>query len=524
MYNSLLKHEHRDAPALYFGDKTVTYPVLLGNIRKMASFYRCLGVKKGDTVTVSLPNLPTTVYTLYALNALGAVQNIIHPLTPASEIVRTAEETGSVLIVALSTLYKEHGQTFSACGIPTVFANPMADVSPMMRCLCDLKLGKPSGKNGLYPMERYRKEKEIDSVTPAESHKTCIYLHSGGTTDVPKIIELSADALNNLVEKCYTLMPFGIDGKSILAVLPSFHGFGLGMGIHAPLYWGAASALMTKFSIKQTIKWINQGKINVILGVPLLYQKLMKEPAFSTAKLSHLECAFVGGDNVPPSLIESFNTLMAEKQSPGKMLEGYGLTETVTVCSVNTHENFRHGSVGKPLEGMEFTVRDQQQAILPAGTVGEVYIAGNTLMNGYRGDEAATQRTMVELEGKTWVRSGDLGYLDEDGYLFLKSRIKRVFKIAGINIYPAEVEKIATDLVEDVHDAALELFETPKPHLVLFLIRNRESTRTEEEIRALLTRQIGEKLTKYCMPEKIVFLESFPKTKVGKTDHKAFTE
>ena len=194
MYNSLTKHQHRDAPALYFGQKTVTYPDLLGNIRKMASYYRRLGVKKGDTVTVSLPNLPTTVYTLYALNALGAVQNIIHPLTPAGEIVRTARETGSVLTVVLATLYKEHGQVFADSGIPTVFANPLADVSPVMRCLCDLKLGKPRGKNGLYPLEDYRKEKEIEEATPAESHQACIFLHSGGTTDVPKIIELSADA------------------------------------------------------------------------------------------------------------------------------------------------------------------------------------------------------------------------------------------------------------------------------------------------------------------------------------------
>jgi acyl-CoA synthetase (AMP-forming)/AMP-acid ligase II len=196
----------------------------------------------------------------------------------------------------------------------------------------------------------------------------------------------------------------------------------------------------------------------------------------------------------------------------------------VTVCSVNTHEHFRHGSVGKPLTDMSFTVRDEMQNILPAGAVGEVYIAGNTLMNGYRGEAAATNSTLVILEDKLWVRSGDLGYLDEDGYLFLKSRIKRVFKIAGINIYPAEVEKIATDLSEDVYDAALELFDAPMPHLVLFLVRSRESGRTEEEIRTLLTQQIGEKLTKYCMPQKIVFLDSFPKTKVGKTDHKAFKD
>ncbi len=524
MYHNLLKHRGRNTPAIYFADKTISYSALLRNIHRMVSLFRRLGVQEGDVVTVSLPNIPTAIYTLYALNAVGAVQNIIHPLTPAGEIIRTAKETRSVLIVALSTLYKEHREEFVRSGIPAAFANPMADVSPVMQTLCNLKYGKPKGKKGLYDLERYRKEAEDTAVCRRDPALPCILLHSGGTTDVPKIIELSANALNNLVSRADDLLPHGIEGKCILAVLPSFHGFGLGMGIHAPLYWGATCSLMTKFDAGGTIKWINEGKVHVILGVPLLYQKLMKEPAFASCELQNVECAFVGGDNVPPSLIENFNHLLAENGSEGKMLEGYGLTETVTVCNVNTHRHFCHGSVGKPLRGIEITIRDEVRKILPVGTVGEVYIAGDTLMNGYYRDTDATARTIVTLEGRSWVKSGDLGYLNEDGYLFLKSRIKRVFKIAGINIYPAEVEKIATDLVEDVHDAALELFDTPKPHLVLFVIKNRETSHTEEEIRSLLTEQIGNRLTKYCMPEKIVFLDSFPKTKVGKIDHKAFKD
>jgi acyl-CoA synthetase (AMP-forming)/AMP-acid ligase II len=250
----------------------------------------------------------------------------------------------------------------------------------------------------------------------------------------------------------------------------------------------------------------------------------MKHPAFAEGDLSHIECAFVGGDNVPPSLIESFNALMEWAGSVGRMLEGYGLTETVTVCAVNTHKAFRMGSVGKPLEGIEVTVRDEAQNLLPAGQVGEVYIAGDTLMNGYYKDPEATGETILKIDGKDWVRSGDLGYLDEEGYLFLKGRIKRVYKIAGINVYPAEVEKIATDLTEDIYDAALELFDTPKPHLTLFLIRNKNSSRAEEELKEEILSRIGGRMTKYCMPEKVIFLDAFPKTKVGKIDHKAMKE
>ncbi|MBQ3003400.1 MAG: acyl--CoA ligase [Clostridia bacterium] len=522
MYKSLLRNASSDAPAIYFQNKTITHREMHKNIRRMIAYFAKLGVREGDVVTVSLPNIPSSIYALYALNALGAVQNIIHPLSPASEIIRTSKETSSVLTVVLSTLYKEHGKQFADNGIKTAFANPMYDVSLWTRTACNLKYGKIAETDMQYDMEHFRKEKANPFICTRDTSLPCIYLHSGGTTDVPKIIELSADALNNLVAKADTIVPHGFAGKSAFAVLPMFHGFGLAMGIHAPLFHGAACALMTKFDAKKTVGWINEGKISFILGVPLLYQKLMKEPSFADSKLQNIDCAFVGGDNVPPSLITAFDALMAQKGFEGRMLEGYGLTETVTVCTVNTIAQTRAGSVGKALHGITLSVRDENGKSLPCGEPGEVYIAGDTLMNGYYRDAGATARTLVEYDGITWVRSGDLGTLDQDGFLYLKSRIKRVFKIAGINIYPSEVEKIATDLQDDVRDAALELFETPKPHLTLFLIKNRTSTRTDEEIKADILQRIETRLLKYCVPDRIVFLESFPQTKVGKTDHKAF--
>lgn len=524
LYECLLKNQNSPSPALYYEKKRISYPEVIRRVRQLIGYFRKLGVKQGDVVTVSLPNIPVCVYALYALNAIGAVQNIIHPLSPVPEVLRTAEETDSALVILLSTAYKENEAIFRESGRVFAFANPMYDRSFPMRVLCNCKYGKAPETDRLHDLDRFRREAECNEVTPLNSAVPSILLHSGGTTGTPKTIELSDDAINHLVAKADDLLPNGMKGRSMLAVLPAFHGFGLGMGIHAPIYWGETCALMTQFSLKKTVRWINEGKINFIIGVPLLYQKLMKEPSFLSAKLGYLECAFIGGDNVPQSLIASFNRLMEEKGSICRMLEGYGLTETVTVCSVNTHKEFRAGSVGKPLRGIEFCVRDEEEQLLPAGTVGEVYIAGDTLMNGYRRDPEATSRTVRSIDGKDWIRTGDLGYLDEEGYLFLKGRKKRVFKVAGINVYPAEVEGIATDMQEDVFDAAFVLFETPKPHTVLFLVRNKNSSRSEEEIRALLQTTLEERLLKYSLPQRIVFLKAFPKTAVGKTDHKAFPD
>lgn len=524
LYEAVLRNASSASPAIYFENHAISYPQLLSNVRRMMNYFRRLGVQSGDMVTVSLPNIPAAVYALYALDGVGAVQNIIHPLAPVAEVIRTAKETDSKLVLALSTRLQEHRQTMEQSGCRFAFANPMYDRSWPMRLLCRLKYGSVKHSQALFDLDDFRKEEATGEPVTRDTSAPCICLHSGGTTDVPKIIKLSDDALNNLVSKVDGILPNGIAGKSVLTVLPAFHGFGLGMGIHTSLYWGASCSLMMKFRVDQTIRWINEGKVNFILGVPLLYQKLLRDKAFADAKLKNLECAFVGGDRVPQSLIGQFNGLMKEKGSSCLMLEGYGLTETVTVCTVNTVRDFKAESVGKPLRGLSVSIRDEQENLLPDGTVGEVYIAGDTLMNGYYCSPEATEQTVRHLDGRCWVRSGDLGYLDTDGFLFLKGRKKRVYKIAGVNVYPNEVEKLATELQRDVQDAALVLFETPKPHTVLFLIRGKDAERSEQELRELLYADMRERLLPYCLPQQIVFCEDFPKTQIGKIDYQAFQE
>ena len=144
-------------------------------------------------------------------------------------------------------------------------------------------------------------------------------------------------------------------------------------------------------------------------------------------------------------------------------------------------------------------------------------------MNGYLDDEFSTSKTLIEINNKKYVKTGDLGYLDNDGFLFLKGRIKRVFKISGINVYPSEVEKIVTDL-KDVYDASLEYFDNNGPHLNLYIIKNKNSTRTDSELIELIQNRLKNEVLKYSLPKNIVFVDKFPKTNVGKIDHKAFSD
>lgn len=523
LYEAILKYNHSQVNAIYFENKKISFQKMLINVRKMVSYLKAKGIKKKDVVTIVLPNIPTTIYLFYALDALGAIQNIVHPLTPVKQIIKTMEETNSQFAIVLATEYEKNKALFDQSPFCFFFANPMQDHSFLMRNMFYVKFEKVKENHHLFLLDSFITYPEEKEILARDAKEDSIYLHSGGTTGTPKIIALSDDALNHLAAKVDGILHCKAKGKSMLAVLPSFHGFGLGMGIHAPLYNEASTAIMMKFNSKKIIRLINQGKINMIIGVPLLYQKLMKDPAFLKAKLKNLEFCFIGGDNVPPSLIAQYNQMMKEHQSSCMLLEGYGLTETVTVCTVNTKQDFKMGSVGKPLQGIEMKILDENMHELLPNEVGEVYVRGDTLMNGYLKDEDATKKTMILYQQEPFIKTGDLGYLDEDGFLFLKGRKKRMFIISGINVYPSEIEKIATDN-EAVYDAAMELFLTPKPHMVLFLIRNKNSLKQDEQIANEVMASLKEKVLKYSLPQQIVFLDEFPKTNVGKINHQGFID
>lgn len=521
LFETILHYDRPEAPALYYENRTISYRRLWENVRKMVTYFRNLGIRPGDVVTVSLPNIPSSIYAFYALNALGAIQNIVHPLTPLPGIVDTMKQTRSRVAICLATEFAKNRELIQDSGYTFIFANPMQE-SLWMRHAFYLKYTRPKGKN-VFLLDAFRKCAVTEHFAAHDTAQPSIYLHSGGTTGKPKVIALSDDALNHLAAKADGIITEDLTGKSMLAVLPTFHGFGLGMGIHTPLYFGASVSLMMKFNADKIIRWINEGKVHYIIGVPLLYQKLMQHPDFLKSELKNLRLCFVGGENVHPSMIEEFNATMRQHGSECLMMEGYGLTETVTVCNVNTRENFRIGSVGKGLRDITVQIRDEDGALLDAETTGEVYIAGDTLMNGYLNDPEATAETMVTIDGTTYIRTGDIGYLDEDGFLYIKDRKKRMFKINGMNVYPSEIEKIVTES-EHVHNASMEFFETPKPHTILFVIPDKNTKKTEAEIASEIQERIQNRVLKYSYPKKIVFVKEFPKTSVGKVDHKAFKD
>lgn len=513
LYEAVTRHRSSGRDALYFGSRVISHREMAENIDRMVTYLRENGISPGDVVTLVLPNLPAALYAFYAIDAIGAAANILHPLTTTENILKAMKAVKSRFAFLLLTRCRDDCRMLDESGYRFFLVNPMNDANPLLRCALSMKYKIPRNTGKFLAADRFRRCRPARDIAPRNAAEGSIYLHSGGTTGTPKTIVLSDSAVNNLAEKIGTVPEGGIVGKTMLAALPIFHGFGLAVSVHAPLSLGAACLLMMKFDAGKVLRFIDKGRLNIIPGIPLLFRKLMEHPLFSKTDFRHLDLCFVGGDNVPPGLIRDFDAAMAAGKSACVMLEGYGLTETVSVCAVNTRLQRRPGSAGRPLPGISMEIRDDNGHPLPPASVGEVWVAGSTLMNGYLGEE--------QIDRQSFIPTGDLGCLDKEGFLWLKGRKKRVFKISGINVYPSEIEQLVCTHPRIIN-ASLEFFPTPAPHTVLYLIKNPDANEDAilGDIRDLLHRNC----LAYCLPRSIRFMDKFPETALGKIDHSGFRD
>ena len=506
--------------ALYYKGRNITYSATLREIDALAAGLSRAGIKRGDVVTVCMPNVPESIYALYAVNKLGAVAHMVHPLAPAAQLKRFMEKAGSRLLFVLNIALKDYAELADCVQLGIVSVSPARSLGRLKRKAYDFINRADIVKGGgIRDYDAVTVKRGAFEAAPYESGRTAVYLHSGGTGGEPKVIELSDMAVNALASRVPDILDFmdRLEGTAMLAVLPMFHGFGLAMGVHAPLCYGAVSALMPKFSTRETIKLISEGKLNYLIGVPALYEALLRKPEFSGEKLKNIRIAFIGGDCVMPDLLDRFDARMREGGSGARLFEGYGLTETVTVCNVNLFSANRAGSVGKPLPGLECVILGSDGAVLEAGETGEICIAGDTLMNGYLNDAAATAEAFTELGGKKFVRTGDAGYLDADGYLYFRQRIKRIIKIAGVSVYPSEIEAAAGALGGGITEAcAIEGKRDGKTVIELYLV---SSFAPGERLSAEAVRDgICKALGKYAVPSKVEYLDRLPKTLINKVD------
>ena len=501
--------------AILFERKRISYKKLNKLIDSAARRLISIGIRKGDVVTLALPNSIETVSIFYAISKIGAISYNIHPLSPVDNVIKMMKEANSkFLFVTGKESEDNYGKDIRAFAV-----NPYESSSKIKSFVFKMKAKKPT--NSVY----FSKIKPFCGVFPktdVSENDDAVYLNTGGTDGKPKVVRLSNEAINHIGKNSYQLIGGPYESIRILTAIPLFHVFGLEMGVHTPLSFGGASVLMLRFRTKEAIRHIKKGDSTVILGVPSLYNALLARDSFYGKHLRKQITAFVGGDNVPESLLKRWNAAMRNNGSEAKLYQGYGLTEA-GVVAVSTKGHDKNGSIGTELPGVKIKILDTATKIEKKnGESGEIAIGGPSLMNGYLTKSEANEDEFIHIDGERYFLTKDYGYCDEDGFNYFRQRIRRIVKINGETICPSEIEDVVLSL-EDVFDAYCYGVSDARKGSKLRLLavkRKGDHPISDEEAKKAITEKISSSLPSAYMPEKIFFIDRLPRTPIGKIDVK----
>lgn len=511
----------------YFGTKC-TFGNLVKKIEEISGAYYALGVRKGDIVTIIMPNTPEAVISIYALNRIGAVANILHPLSAQEEIKNHINRVKSKVLLCVDICTEKISKIIDKTSVKKAIVASAGNSMPFvmkklyaLKCIKSFKYDK-SDKRYLSWSEFAEKSRTVAEYSPkdGENREVAVILHSGGTTGTPKDIMLSNYNFNAFgIQAVLTLRDVKA-GDKILAILPIFHGFGLGVCVHVSFCFGACSVLIPQFNAKKFAGILKKYKPTMLFGVPTLYDALLKAKGTDKIDFSFLKYAVSGGDTLPEKLENSVNEFLAAHNSSIKICEGYGMTEGLAALSLSVSENYKSRTIGKPLIGTEMCVVEPGTTnVLPAGEDGELCVSGPTVMIGYRNNPEETKNTLrVHADGKVWLHTGDMAAIDEGGFVHYKLRIKRMMITSGFNVYPTQIESVVEELdfvekcvvVSVPHQYKKEV---AKAYIVLKNGKEK-SDETKEEIRAYCKK----KLMHYSVPYKYEFVDLLPKTAYNKID------
>jgi len=533
MYEAILNASKvtPNATAIYYKGKKINFTKFNKLICKTASFLsNKLNIKQGDVVLISQPNIPESLIILYAVNKIGAVANMVHPYTPYNQIVSIYENTHSKVAFLFEQRIAKEIEKYRTFPYP-FYITRIEDSLPLFKKLIyhlfynNAIRKKLNKKTRTFKTEFkffYKTKCDVSSspLVKNEPGKIAVILHSGSTTGDPKTICLTNDNFNSTAEQAYELLCQDgsyVRGKFMLSVLPNFHGFGLCMSMHSPLATSFGCVLVPSFKVKEVIKDMNGAK-NVICmcGVPRIYDALTKSDEFwkKVHNLNLLRSCFSGGDSLSKTIKDTFNNKMKEKGFEGRILEGFGLTESTSVVFVNTFNHYKDGSIGYPLRDVFVRIVDEDGNEVKNGEIGEITIKSKSNMIGYLCKDDLDSSCIKD----GYLFTGDLGYKDDDNFVFFTSRKKRVVKVSGVATFPSEVEKLIKSIpgVNDVCVIGVEddvMMHALKAYIVSDCV-------DKEGFKQTILDTCNKYLIRWSVPKYIEFIDEMPKTLMQKTDYR----
>lgn len=537
MYEKIaeVSENYPDHIAYDFMGARIKYKDFIAKVDRCARALAAIGVKKGESVTICMPNAPQSVIMFYAVNKIGAIANMVHPLSSEKEIEFCIKESASVVCLTLDQFYGKFENIKRNIHLRNLILTSVKDVlSPIKR-------------KGYYLVEGRKIKKVPENAeiiwwnkfladgrkyhgsfhTPAKAGEPAVILYSGGTTGTMKGILLSNLNFNALAQQIIATNPMFKPGDKMLAVMPIFHGFGLGVCIHSMLANGGRCLLIPRFNPESYAKLLKKHKPNFIAGVPTLYEALLRIKSLSHVDLSCLKGVFSGGDSLSVELKKRFDAFLKSHNASIPVREGYGTTECVTASCLTPINREKEGSIGLPFPDTFYKiVKPGSEEEVPYGEEGEICLAGPTVMMEYINNPEETANTLRRhKDGMTWVHTGDLGMMDEEGFVYFRQRIKRMIITSGYNVYPSRIENIL-DSHELVHMSCV--IGVPDPYkmqkVVAFVMLKPDVKISHEEAEEILLKYCSKHVAKYAMPSSIQFRDNLPKTLVGKVAYRILEE
>ena len=489
-------------------------------------FKKDLGLKRGDVYSIFVPSDIESFTAFYALNKLGVIVNFLHPLLPDEALIETVKESGSkgIMVLGLLGLKQHNVDAVNSLGLPVLlcrcsdYASPAKKISAGAgEALLEKILGYKNATLYCDVVKKYEGRTVEGCVNNCDD--IAVYLNGGGTTGKSKTIKLTNKAINENVHKLGYIDHIEDPGEEAeIIILPFFHAFGLVVAGHMALCNAGRIIPLMQFDAKLVIKLYKKNKVVGIGGIPNMFKKLYNTPGFDGPHLKNTRMMFVGGDDLSPAFLEAFNGMLERNGTSARLRQGYGLTEVGSVCCVNTNWVYKDGSIGKPLEGLRMEIWDDEHKPLPVGEVGEIVISGSTMMEGYLTEDGPKDAGIYyDEEGTPWVLSGDLGYMDEDGFFYFYGRKKRIIIISGYNVYPVDIENLM-DTLPFIKESCAVRGTTADGKPLVRLYASLKVKGDEEEYKKIITEACAKNLNQFSVPREIIFMDELPHTPLEKVD------
>ncbi len=522
-----------DNIAIDFMGRSTSYKDLVAQVRRCARSLKTLGIREGDRVTIAMPNCPQAICMFYAINLVGGLANMIHPLSAEKEIEFYLQASQSVAAITLDQFYSKFEQVRKTVPIRNLIIASIADALPPVTAvgykLTEGRKFPPVPKDA--PVILWKDFLKLSQAGHGYEVKRkdtdpAVILYSGGTTGTTKGIVLTNRNFNALSQQVIATNPMFRPGDKMLAAMPIFHGFGLGVCIHTMLTQGGRCILVPRFTPKSYAKDLVKHRCNFIAGVPTLYEALLRLEDMDGADLSCLKGVFSGGDSLSVELKKKFDKFLYDHKATIQVREGYGTTETVTACCLTPTHIYKEGSIGLPFPDTYIKIVEPgTDTELPYNTEGEILLAGPTVMQEYMDHPDETALTLRKHEdGLTWVYTGDLGTMDEQGFVFFKGRAKRMIVSSGYNVYPAQLENILDAHPMVQMSCVIGVPDPYKMQKVKAFVKLVPEVQPNEATKKILMDYCREHIAKYAMPYDIAFKEEMPKTLVGKVAYRVLEE